>query len=86
MEYYSAIEKNEIMAIAATWMNFKIFTLNKPAKERQILYDIAYMWTLKNWTYIQKRNKPTENRKTIKQTTYGYQGERQEKDKLGVCD
>ena len=48
MEYYSAIEKNEIMAIAATWMNFKIFTLNKPAKERQILYDIAYMWTLKN--------------------------------------
>ena len=62
MEYYSAIEKNEIMAIAATWMNFEIFTLNKPAKERQI-YDIACMWTLKNWTYIQKRNKPTENRK-----------------------
>ena len=47
MEYYSAIEKNEIMAIAATWMNFEIFTLNKPAKERQI-YDIACMWTLKN--------------------------------------
>lgn len=82
MEYYSAIENSEIMAIAATWVNFEIFTLTKPAKERQILYDIAYMWTCKNWTYIQKRNKPTENRK--KNTTYGYQGERQEMDKLGV--
>ena len=49
MEYYSAIENNETMAIAATWVDLEIFTLSKPAKKkRQILYDIAYMWNLKN--------------------------------------
>ena len=35
-----------------------------PDWERQISYDIAYMWTLKKkwykWNYIQNRNRPTD--------------------------
>ena len=43
----------------------------KSDREREISYDIAYMWTLKrNDTYLQ-------NRKThrLRERTYGYQGE-----------
>ena len=47
MEYYSAIEKNEIMPFAATWMQLQIIILNevKSERERQI-YDITYTWNL----------------------------------------
>ena len=48
MEYYSAIEKNEIMPSAATWMDPEIIILSEVSeKERQIPYDITYMWNLK---------------------------------------
>ena len=36
---------------------------SKPDREREILYDIAYMWNLKKWfkwTYLQNRNRPTD--------------------------
>ena len=36
---------------------------SKPDRERQILYDIAYIRNLKKWykwTYIQNRNTPTD--------------------------
>ena len=36
---------------------------NKSDRERQISYDIAYMWTLKRgykWTYLQNRNIVTD--------------------------
>ena len=46
MEYYSVI-KNEIMQFAATWMDQEIITQSK-VKERQIPYDITYIWNLKN--------------------------------------
>ena len=48
MEYYSAIKKNEIMPFAATWMDLEIIILSKVKshRERQIPYDIAYMWNL----------------------------------------
>ena len=42
MEYYSEI-KNEIIPLAATWMDLEIIILSKPDRKRQI-YDIAYMW------------------------------------------
>ena len=49
MEYYSAITKNEIMPFAATWLNLEITILNEVSQigERQILYDITYIWNLK---------------------------------------
>ena len=51
MEYYPAIKKNEIMSFAATWMDLDYHTKwSKSDRERQILYDITYMWNLKNST------------------------------------
>ena len=44
MEYYSAIKKNEIIPFAATWMDLEIIILSKSDRERQISYDITYMW------------------------------------------
>ena len=47
-EYYSAIKKNEIMPFAATWMDLEIVILSevKSDRERQVSYDITYMWNL----------------------------------------
>ena len=63
VEYYSAIKKNEIMPFAATWMDLETHTeWSKSDRERQISYDTAYMWNLKNgykWTYLQNRNRVT---------------------------
>ena len=47
MECYSAIKKNEIMPFAATWIDLEIVILSKLERERQIPYDITYMWNLK---------------------------------------
>ena len=50
MEYYSAIKKNKIMPFAATWMDLDIVILSQVSQtERQISYDLAYMWNLKKW-------------------------------------
>ena len=43
--YYSAIEKNEIMSFATIWMDLEITLLND-IRQRQVAYDIAYMWNL----------------------------------------
>ena len=51
MEYYSAIKRNEIVPFAATWLDLEIIIrseVNKSDRERQMSYDITYMWTLKN--------------------------------------
>ena len=50
MEYYSAIKKNEIMSFAATWMQLEIIILSMSERERQIPYNITYMWNLKYGT------------------------------------
>ena len=51
MECYSVIKKNDIMPFAATWMQLETIILSevskKREKERQILYDLTYMWNLK---------------------------------------
>ena len=51
MKYYSAIEKNEIMPFAATWMDlgFIILSSLQQVRERQMLY-ITYLWNIINDT------------------------------------
>ena len=52
-------KKNETMLPAATWVDLEIIILNK-VRERQIPYDITYIWNLKNWykwTYLQNINR-----------------------------
>ena len=44
-EYYSAIKMNEIMPFAATWMDLETVVLSE-VRERQISYDITYMYNL----------------------------------------
>ena len=46
MEYYSAIKKDEIMPLAATWMELEIIILNELSQKEKYEY-ITYMWTLK---------------------------------------
>ena len=51
MEYYSAIKKNEwIFAICRHMDGLRGYYAkwNKSDRERQILYDITYMWNLKS--------------------------------------
>ena len=38
-------KKNEIMPFAAIWMDLEIIILSE-LRERQISYDITYMWNL----------------------------------------
>ena len=49
MEYSSAIKKNELMPVAATWMDPEIVILSevKPDRERQTSCDITCIWKLK---------------------------------------
>ena len=43
-----AHKKSEIMPFAATWMKLEVITLSdKSNRERQISYDVTYMWNLK---------------------------------------
>ena len=47
MEYYSAIKKNKRMPFAAIWMELETHTeWRKSERERQIPYDITYIWNL----------------------------------------
>ena len=39
-----------MMPFAVTRMDLEIVTLSKSGRERQISYDIIYMWNLKNAT------------------------------------
>ena len=44
MECYSATEKNEMMPFTAAWMQLEI--ISELETDRQISYDITYMWYL----------------------------------------
>ena len=46
MEYYLAIKKNEIMPLQMDGTRYSHAKWSKPEIERQIPYDIAYMWNL----------------------------------------
>ena len=62
MEYYSATKRNEIGSFVEMWMDLESVILND-VSQRQILYDITYMWNLKNNTseLIYKRETDVEN-------------------------
>ena len=83
MGFYSAIKKNKIMSFAATWMELDILILSEVSqKERQIPYDITYMWNLKYGT-----NEPIyrkENSWTWRTDSWLPRGRRKEWDGLGV--
>ena len=49
MELYSAIEKKELLPSATPCMDLEGIMLSERSdREIQILYDISYMWNLKN--------------------------------------
>ena len=62
MEYYSAINNNEIMPFAATWMDLEIIILTEINQKEKVPYDITYMWNLKYDT-----NEPITETKTDSQ-------------------
>ena len=52
MKYYSAIKKNETLSFTTTMNGLGGYYAkrNKSGRERQIPYDVPYMWNLKNTT------------------------------------
>ena len=72
VDYYSAIKRNEIIPFAATWMDLEGIVLNEIRHTGNILYEIIYMWNLKNTTnYIYKTQKRQTHR--YREQTHGYQ-------------
>ena len=48
MEYYSAIRRTQIVPFTTTWMELEGIMLNEIRQaEKEILYDFAYLWSLK---------------------------------------
>ena len=47
MKHCSSIKKNKLMPFAAIWMQLQIIIESEVNHERQILYDITYIWNLK---------------------------------------
>ena len=68
--YYSAIRKKEILPFAATWRDLEGIMLSE-INQRQILYDITYIWNLK----IIQMNLYTKQKQTHRhrKQTHGYQ-------------
>ena len=58
-----AIQKNEIMSFAATWMDLEIIILSEVNQSEKEKYDINYMWNLKKrykLIYLQNWNRLTD--------------------------
>ena len=65
MEYYSAIKNEWNNAICSNMVGPRDYHIkwSKSDRERQISYNITYMWNLKKWhkwTYLQNRNRLTD--------------------------
>lgn len=52
MEYYSAIKMNEVLSFVVTRVKLEDIKWNKSDWERQVLYDLSYMWDLYVCIYI----------------------------------
>ena len=84
MEYYSAIRRNEVVPFAETWMDLEMIILSESDRERQLSYDITYMWNLKKYTneLIYKTTRLTDRENKLMVTKVGGVG----RDKLGVWE
>ena len=74
MEYYSAIEKDEIMPFAATWMDLEIIILSEVSQtEKDKYHGITYMCNVKK--KLIQMNLFTKQKQTHRHSkhTYGYQ-------------
>ena len=60
MKYYLAIKKNEIMPSEATWRDPEIIILSE-ISQRQVSYDIPYMWNLKKMIQINLFTRPIDS-------------------------
>ena len=82
MEYYSALRKNNAICSNMDGPRNYHTKWNKSERERQIPYDITYMWNLKYDTneliYETKRDSHIENKVMVTK------GERDQRDKVGV--
>ena len=84
MECYSTVKKNKIMPFIATWINLEIVTLSEVSQIQKDKYN-NYMWNLKikgtdELIYQQKQSY------RCRKQNYGYQGIKEERDKLGDWD
>ena len=75
MKYYSVIKNNEIMPFVTSWMELEIIILSKSKRERQIPYDIIYMWSRKHdineLLWNRKRLTDIDNRLVVAKGTGG---------------
>ena len=71
MEYYSAVRKNEIMPLAATWRGLEIIIRSTVSQRKEIPH-ITCMWNLKKMIQMNLVTKQKQTHKHRKQT-YGYQ-------------
>ena len=46
MEYYSTLKKRKILSFKTTWIKLEDTMLSE-IRQRQIVHDVTYMWTLK---------------------------------------
>ena len=79
LEYYSVINKNEIFPLTITWMDLEGIMLSKSDKERQIPYDIIYMWNIntQQTSEYSKKEALTEVDNKLMVTSEGREGEGQ---------
>lgn len=48
MEYYSTIKRGEMLPFVTTWVDAEGIMLSEISQtEKQILYDLTYIWSLK---------------------------------------
>ena len=55
MGYYSDIKNKMILPFVITWMKLEGIKWNKSDRERQILYDLTYMWNVNKQTNKQQQ-------------------------------
>ena len=70
MEYYAVIKNKEILLLVTTWMDLEGSRLSKISQgEKDKLYDLTYMWNLKQRT----KNKKPHTKFIEKDQICGYQ-------------